>query len=239
MALTELKCKNAKAAEKDYPLPDEKGLRLLVRKTGSKTWQLRYRRPTDKKADILTVGSYPEISLSYAREERDKARSLIAKGIDPKAQEKSTKAEQEASAKNTFKSIALEWHTKQIKTWAPATAVKRLALIENDLLPCVGALSVDAITSAQLLEVLNGIDGRGANEVAHRARQVLAQIFKYARVTQRTKNNPMDDLKGSLTKTPTQHRPAITEPKKFGKLFLILKTVMAGILFAHCLHYAL
>jgi hypothetical protein len=65
MALTELKCKNAKAADKDYPLPDEKGLRLLVRKTGSKTWQLRYRRPTDNKADIVTIGSYPEISLSY------------------------------------------------------------------------------------------------------------------------------------------------------------------------------
>ncbi|HOY23371.1 MAG TPA: integrase arm-type DNA-binding domain-containing protein [Cellvibrio sp.] len=228
MALTELKCKTAKPAEKDYPLPDEKGLRLLIRKTGSKTWQLRYRRPIDQKADIYTIGSYPEISLSYARTERDKARSLIAKGVDPKAQEKAAKATQDASNKNTFKLLALEWHAKQIKTWAPATAVKRLALINNDLLPSLGTFSIDAITSVQLLELLNRIDGRGANEVAHRARQVLGQIFKYARVTQRTKNNPVDDLRGALPKTPTKHFPAITEPKKFGKLLLDIENYHGG-----------
>jgi|GEM_PF-1299841 len=44
MALTELQVKQAKPADKDYSLADEKGLRLLVRNTGSKTARVKQRK---------------------------------------------------------------------------------------------------------------------------------------------------------------------------------------------------
>ena len=43
MPLSSLKAKQAKPKERDYKLSDEKGLYLLVAKTGSKYWRLKYR----------------------------------------------------------------------------------------------------------------------------------------------------------------------------------------------------
>lgn len=81
--LNDLKIKNAKIKEKDYQLGDIEGLYLLIKKSGSKLWQVRFTSPTTKKRNILSIGKYPEISLSNARLARDKYKEQIANGIDP------------------------------------------------------------------------------------------------------------------------------------------------------------
>ncbi|HBR2370754.1 TPA: DUF4102 domain-containing protein, partial [Klebsiella pneumoniae] len=43
MALTEVKVRNAKPAEKPVKLTDGDGMHLLVHPTGSKYWRLQYR----------------------------------------------------------------------------------------------------------------------------------------------------------------------------------------------------
>jgi len=42
MALSDLIIRQAKAAKKDYNLPDADGLSLVVTSTGGKLWHLRY-----------------------------------------------------------------------------------------------------------------------------------------------------------------------------------------------------
>ena len=43
MPLIDIKVKTAKPKDKDYKLSDEKGLFLLIKKTGAKYWRLKYR----------------------------------------------------------------------------------------------------------------------------------------------------------------------------------------------------
>ncbi|QHB17751.1 integrase arm-type DNA-binding domain-containing protein [Mannheimia pernigra] len=43
--LNNTQIKNAKAQTKDYKLMDGKGLFLLVKKSGSKLWRFRYKKP--------------------------------------------------------------------------------------------------------------------------------------------------------------------------------------------------
>lgn len=186
MALTDTKIKNAKPAEKDYKLYDERGLFVLVKANGSKYWRFKYMK--DGKEKLLALGVYPDISLKDARELRDAARSQVAKGIDPSDTKRAAKAVQQGV--NSFGVIAREWYDKKLPTWAPATAKKRLALLENDLFPWMGARQINELTSRDLLEGLQRIENRGAKDTAHNARQVLSQIFRYARVTQRTSNDP-------------------------------------------------
>ena len=52
-----------------------------------KYWRMSYR--FDGKQKTLALGVYPDISLKAAREARDKARTLLAQGIDPNEQKKS------------------------------------------------------------------------------------------------------------------------------------------------------
>lgn len=224
MALADTKIKQAKPLEKDYKLADEKGLFLLVKTNGAKYWRLKYR--IDGKEKLLALGVYPEVTLKAAREERDKARALIASGIDPNQTKKAVKVSQ--SGADSFGAIAHEWYAKQLPSWADATAKKRLALLENDLIPWLGSKPIDSLTSLDLLNNLQRIEKRGATETARNARQMLSQIFRYARVTQRTTNNPADDLRGALAPKIVKNRAAITEPKEFGRLLVDIDNYTGG-----------
>ena len=48
-----------------YKLYDERGLYLLVRKSGGKLWRFDYRFDSIRKS--LALGAYPDISLAQAR----------------------------------------------------------------------------------------------------------------------------------------------------------------------------
>jgi hypothetical protein len=81
--LTNTEVKQAKPKEKVYTLSDGGGLQLRVKPKGSKLWLLDYLRPYTKKRTSLSFGAYPAISIADARKERDAAKELLAKDIDP------------------------------------------------------------------------------------------------------------------------------------------------------------
>jgi len=109
MPLSETKVRSAKPQGKEYKLFDGQGLFLLVTSSGGKLWRLKYR--FDGKEKMLSVGTYPEISLAEARAHRDKARKQIANSIDPGAVRKAMKQTTTAETE-TFEVIAREWHAK-------------------------------------------------------------------------------------------------------------------------------
>ncbi|WP_298289849.1 Arm DNA-binding domain-containing protein [Novosphingobium sp.] len=76
--LSDTKIKKAAKAERDYKLADQKGLFVLVRTTGGKLWQMRYRFGGKQK--LLSFGPYPNVSLAAARDARDAARRLLREG---------------------------------------------------------------------------------------------------------------------------------------------------------------
>ncbi|MGL4230238.1 MAG: Arm DNA-binding domain-containing protein, partial [Casimicrobium sp.] len=107
MAKPDVKFRNAKPTEKPYKLGDSLGLYLLVNPSGSKYWRFKYR--LDGKEKLLALGVYPDVSLEVARAGRDKARTLVAEGIDPVATLHDEKRTREAETVNTFELVAREW----------------------------------------------------------------------------------------------------------------------------------
>lgn len=218
MPLTDTKAKQAKPKEKVYRLADEKGLYLEIHPNGSKYWRHKYR--FNKKEKRLAYGVYPEVTLKEARNKRDTSRKLLENEIDPSVAKQTRRAATEDAAANSFEVVAREWYAKQLSTWAPTTAKKRLALLENDLFPWIGKRPISEITAAELLSTLQRIEKRGANETAHNGRQLSNQVFRYGRLTQRCAHDPASDLRGALTPKTTNHRPAITEPEDLAKLLV-------------------
>lgn len=86
MVLSSFGIQNAKPKGKPHTLADGNGLHLLVKPSGIKLWRFRYRFAS--KANMLSFGSYPEVSLASARDKRDDARKLLAAGTDPSQQKK-------------------------------------------------------------------------------------------------------------------------------------------------------
>lgn len=76
--LTDTQIRSLKPREKTYRIADHNGLCIEVRPSGSKLWRYRYR--FDGKASMLSLGEYPNVSLSEARKARDEAKQLIFNG---------------------------------------------------------------------------------------------------------------------------------------------------------------
>ncbi len=104
MLLSDLAIRRAKPKEKAYTLNDGNGLSLLIEPNGSKGWRLRYRFAGKPK--MLSLGVYPDVSLSDARAARDEAKRLLAGGINPSEARKAQKREQASKFGNTFEGIA-------------------------------------------------------------------------------------------------------------------------------------
>jgi hypothetical protein len=71
--LTQAAVKAAQPRDRAYKLHDSAGLHLLVRPTGSKTFRMKYRRKG--KEQLLTIGTWPDVSLIDARARRDQRAS--------------------------------------------------------------------------------------------------------------------------------------------------------------------
>jgi integrase len=220
MALTDIKIKSAAAKDKSYRLSDSQGLYIEVQPSGSKYWRLKYRFVGKEKR--LAIGVYPKVSLKSARKAVALAKDQLGQGIDPSQAKKAKKVEQIQSQVNNLEVISREWHVQQSKKWSESYSVKVLRSMERDLYPHVGTLPLDQISPPQLLAVLRRVEARGATDSAHRLKQVVGQVFRYAVATGSAQRDITPDLKGALPAAKKQHFPAITEPEEVAKLLGML-----------------
>lgn len=216
MPLTDTAIRTAKPRNKPYKLADEKGMFLYVTPTGGKLWRLKYR--FDGKEKLLSLGTYPDVSLKDARARRDEARKLHASRIDPSENRKIQKIARVARAANSFEVIAREWFSKYRAGWSISHSERTLRRLENDVFPWLGGRPIAEITAAEVLAVLRRIEGRGTLDTAHRAHQNCSQVFRYAVATGRAARDPTPDLRGALPSAKGGHFAAVTEPSEVGAL---------------------
>lgn len=219
MPLTDTQIKNAKPQERQQKLFDGGGLFLLVVPEGGKRWRLKYRFGGKEK--LLALGTYPQVSLKEAREQRDAAKKMIREGIDPGEIKKEEKAEEKADKareENTFRVVAVEWIGKQAARWTESHREKTARRFELDVFPWIGDTPIVNLNAPVLLEVVQRIEKRGAVETAHRVLQNCGQLFRYAIATGRAERNPAADLRGALAPVQEKHFATITEPGKIGAL---------------------
>lgn len=233
MPLSLPEVKSAEPGEKDYKLYDSLGLFLLVKKNGAKYWRFRYKYQGREKA--LALGVFPEVTLTQARLKRDSARRELKSGQDPSAAIQEAKRGQDK--KNQFKAVATEWLEKRgKKSQSSDTRLKNL--LERELFPTLGRLPIGEITPPQLLAALRRIEGRGAIETAHRAKQYAGQIFRYAVAIGKAERDISADLTGALAVVKRKHLAAITAPNEVGRLYNAIQqyqgtpTVQAALMLA-------
>ena len=216
MSLTDTQIRLAKPKDKSYKVSDGRGLYLQVAVSGSKYWRLKYRIAGKEK--LLSIGVYPKVSLKQARKMCADAKDLLDQGIDPSQAKQAKKLEHVQAHTSNLETLAREWHKQQTLKWSVGYSVKILRSLERDLLPYLGALPVTDITPPQLLSVLRRVEARGATESAHRLKQVVGSVFRFAVATGRAERDITPDLKGALPTPIKQHFPAIIEPEDVGRL---------------------
>jgi integrase len=212
--LSDARVRNAKSGARPIKLSDAGGLHLMVQPHGSKLWRMAYR--FDGKQRTLALGVYPIVTLQDARQQRDGAKRLLAKGIDPSAQRRLDK--QTAATGNTFKSVAEELLEKLEKEGRAPRTLGKLRWLLSFTYPSIGERRVAEITAPELLSVLRKVEARGRYETARRLRSTCGMVFRYAIATGRAERDPSADLRGALTAPKVSHRSAIVDPMGIGAL---------------------
>ena len=196
MPLTDIAIRTAKLKDKPYKLSDAGGLYLLIQPNGSKYWRLKYRFAGKEK--LLSIGVYPVINLSEAREKSLDAKKLLANNIDPSQTKKKDKLNQLINTEHSFETIAHDWHNNQKQRWSVGHATSIYKRLQADILPLLGSKQINEIKAPELLTVLRLIEARGAIDIAHRALQTCGQIFRYAIATGKAERDISGDLRGAL-----------------------------------------
>lgn len=221
MALTDFKIKHEKPREKPFRLTDGHGLSLLVNPNGSKYFQLRYRHPVTRKAQLMQLGVYPTLTLLEARDMAHTARKLLRSKQDPMDEKRRLKQEALKESFNTFEQAGEAWYRYSEYKWAAATREKISWLLHAKLYPRIGKRSIVSITAKDLLQVLQRIQTDTGTETGKRALRVAGQVWRYAASSLGVVQSDItQELKGQLKSTPTTHRAAIVEPESFGRLLV-------------------
>lgn len=196
-------------------LYDTGGLYLDISPTGSKAWRLKYRY--NGRENRISLGTYPMVSLKEARQQRDDARRQLLQGINPSAERKARRQQEQIDATNSFQTQALEWFDRQKSRWVESHTRDVERRLQANLFPDLGPLPIDRITPVQVLETLRKMENRGAIDLAHRVMQVASQVFRYAIACGRCTLDPTAGLRGALTPHVPKHQPAI-EPDELPAL---------------------
>jgi hypothetical protein len=174
--LTDAKIRSASSDGRRRRLSDRDGLYLELDPRGGKWWRFRYQFAGKEK--MLSMGTYPDVSLKSAREKVIAARTLVSHGVDPSEARKAEKQSQVESATNSFEAIAREWYrTVHVPKVSEGHAERTLARLQNDVFPRIGKLRVDDIAAPAVLQTMRRIESRGAIETAHRVLQIVGQVF--------------------------------------------------------------
>lgn len=205
--LTDVSVKNAKAPKK---YTDGGGMYLHILKSGTKCWRYNYTHLGKQKT--LALGTYPEFSLAEARKRHEAARALLARDIDPNEYKQNQQAEKQLIANNSFEAVAREWFQSFLSKKSESYYTRVTAYMEKDIFPYIGKSPISEIEPPDINKVVQRIAGRGAVDAAHRAKQSIGQVFRYAVVNGLATRDVTADLRGALPPARKKHFPALLEP---------------------------
>lgn len=161
------------------------GFELRVMANGTKSWVLRYRRQSDAKKRVLTIGRYPDFSLLEARDAAEDARRIVARGGDPARDKLGRKAA------DTFAELAEQWLTQHCEiNKRPASVRNDRSILRLHVLPQIGPMKAAEVTRRDISQLLatnvRSPDRRFAGKTVRKTR---ARKLDSARRTVRNPNH--------------------------------------------------
>ena len=188
--LTDTALKHLKPKEKPYKVSDRDGMYVLVSPGGTISFRIDYR--LHGRRETVTLGKYSpsDLSLARAREKCIDAKRLIAEGHSP-AIEKQRDKRRIKEAKS-FGQFGEKW--LQAAPMADSTRAMRCSIFERELLPVWKSRLLTEISPGDLREHCLKIVDRGAPATAIHVRDILKQIYAFAKLHGEKVPNPADEV---------------------------------------------
>ncbi|WP_340617979.1 tyrosine-type recombinase/integrase [Xenorhabdus entomophaga] len=184
-----LKILQGRESDKIEFFADGAGLSAKTSKIGGISWVFTYRLD-GKKLNRLTIGRYPDMSLKQARETRDKCRSWLASGKDPKLQFNLTMQE---SLKPITVKDAIEYWIENYGKDNRVSIDKHVAQLKKYIYPYIGNMALSDCETHYWLQCFDKIKKKSPVSAGY-IFQLCKQALKFCRVRKFAISNALDDL---------------------------------------------
>ena len=150
-----------------------RGFGVRVTAAGARSFILNYRRKGDGTERRLTIGKFPEWTVTAAREEARRLRAEINNGADPVEEEKSSRAAP------TVADLCARFSEEYIPRKRPATQRDYRQQIAADILPAMRHLKVATVGYSDVDSLHRKLTKRAPIH-ANRVMAVLSKMFNLA-----------------------------------------------------------
>ncbi len=189
---------------------DEKivGFGIRITNNNAKSFVLRY--VIDGRERKYTIGKYPDLTSTAAREIAIKLRGDITQGFDPLDNRRKTQN------LPTIKEFSAEYIKLKEKSLRPTTAREYKRILEKNIIPKFGNYKIAAITKKDIETFHHSLSDKGY--MANRILQLLSSIFMTAQSWGLISSNPAENIK----KFKEEKREEFLSDKEISKLMVVL-----------------
>jgi len=179
--LTDVELRNWTKAGAAIVKSDGDGLTFTLSAKGTAAWTLRYRFAG--KAKELTLGRYPDLSLTKAREMAAEKRVEVNRGVDVALEKQNRKEANKLAAlvakTGTVQALYDDFFARQIE--GQRKEPKQVAgVFALHILPVIGRKQVADIKPADIDRLLRPLSDRGVFQTARKVLQLTKTLFNYA-----------------------------------------------------------
>ncbi len=215
--LTAIQVAKAKCSDKTQRISDGGNLYLCLNPSGSKTWQFRYLKLTNKKPTYYALGAYPDVSLAKAREKASELRKMLKNGIDPIETKKQKEIERQEKEKITFHYVAKLWMDSKRNRIKPKTIEGNWRKLELYAFPALGELPISTIKAPMAIMALRDVEKAGYLETVKRTAQLMNEVMTYAVNYGFIHANPLSGIK-KVFQQPVRTHLAALKPEELQEL---------------------
>jgi len=217
--LNDTQVRNLRPKHKLYRVSDSHGLCIEINPNGSKLWRHRYR--FNNKATMMALGTYLEVSLLDARQARDRNKQLLKQGLNPKRPKIDNYRDNPDEI--SFKGMFFNWLNNKKDEWTPGYAEDILQRANSYLLPIIGKMPIDEISSPIMLKLLLEIQDKGLLDTLQKVKGIANRVFSHSVGMGIITVNPVRDLPNDIFKKKLiKQHATITDPKEIGLLLNML-----------------
>lgn len=154
---------------------DGGGLRLVVSKSGSRKWVLRFTFRSKRRE--MGLGSFPDTGLAEARRKAESFRKLAEEGVDPIC---TRDLEKQPQTNPTFTNCAARYIQSHRRSWRNAKHARQwVSTLKTYVRPVIGNLPIEEVTTQDVLKILTPI-WTVKNETAKRVQGRMENILDFA-----------------------------------------------------------
>ncbi|PML28904.1 integrase [Vibrio breoganii] len=203
-------------------------LGVKVYKSGSKVFCFRYY--AEGKPRFITVGRFPDVSLSLARDKARGFSGLLGDGVDPQQHIEDKKSQQKRLVQEEARKGTLEQlfhsYTHQMKKDGKRTYSAVLHALEKEVYPYLSkATKAKDATKDDFILVLSSMIRRGAVTQSNRVRSYLMAAFNYGLAHDNDPANYIGEAKFGLSINPITMIPKQKSGERVGDNYLSLSEV--------------